>query len=217
MCAWQKEFLFYWWAATCAWVVQWVQMAASHLFSRCYVMFTPGFAEALFWWENVWICNIILLTFTKVTYLVIFAYFFSQWVNLSWSLTKPVAFPFTLSGLAWQLSVSHFNKFSLLTFSAAIHRNSPRPVKVPRCHSDPPNPHLIIPTPEGFRYEALLHHGLVSAVLANALESAGCSLWVQGFPFWLTRRFLELSPAVLRTHRSVLVAEERQPESFKMI
>nr|XP_020040794.1 mitogen-activated protein kinase kinase kinase 4 isoform X1 [Castor canadensis] len=33
---------------------------------------------------------------------------------------------------------------------AAIHRNSPRPVKVPRCHSDPPNPHLIIPAPEGF-------------------------------------------------------------------
>ncbi|XP_015477455.1 mitogen-activated protein kinase kinase kinase 4 isoform X5 [Parus major] len=32
----------------------------------------------------------------------------------------------------------------------AVHRNSPRPVKVPRCHSDPPNPHLIIPTPEGF-------------------------------------------------------------------
>ncbi|XP_029450009.1 mitogen-activated protein kinase kinase kinase 4 isoform X2 [Rhinatrema bivittatum] len=32
----------------------------------------------------------------------------------------------------------------------AIHRNSPRPVKVPRCHSDPPNPHLIIPNPEGF-------------------------------------------------------------------
>ncbi|XP_045150351.1 mitogen-activated protein kinase kinase kinase 4 isoform X1 [Echinops telfairi] len=32
----------------------------------------------------------------------------------------------------------------------ALHRNSPRPVKVPRCHSDPPNPHLIIPTPEGF-------------------------------------------------------------------
>ncbi|KAJ7413169.1 mitogen activated protein kinase kinase kinase 4 [Willisornis vidua] len=35
----------------------------------------------------------------------------------------------------------------------AVHRNSPRPVKVPRCHSDPPNPHLIIPTPEGFRYQ----------------------------------------------------------------
>ncbi|XP_074846380.1 mitogen-activated protein kinase kinase kinase 4 isoform X2 [Carettochelys insculpta] len=32
----------------------------------------------------------------------------------------------------------------------ATHRNSPRPMKVPRCHSDPPNPHLIIPTPEGF-------------------------------------------------------------------
>ncbi|KAM4692988.1 mitogen-activated protein kinase kinase kinase 4 isoform 2-T2 [Discoglossus pictus] len=32
----------------------------------------------------------------------------------------------------------------------AIHRNSPRPVKVPRCHSDPPNPHLATPTPEGF-------------------------------------------------------------------
>ncbi|KAM4771999.1 mitogen-activated protein kinase kinase kinase 4 isoform 2-T2 [Rhinophrynus dorsalis] len=32
----------------------------------------------------------------------------------------------------------------------ATHRNSPRPVKVPRCHSDPPNPNLIAPTPEGF-------------------------------------------------------------------
>ncbi|XP_068087837.1 mitogen-activated protein kinase kinase kinase 4 isoform X2 [Hyperolius riggenbachi] len=30
------------------------------------------------------------------------------------------------------------------------HRNSPRPVKVPRCHSDPPNPHLSTPTPDGF-------------------------------------------------------------------
>nr|XP_013800903.1 PREDICTED: mitogen-activated protein kinase kinase kinase 4 isoform X8 [Apteryx mantelli mantelli] len=36
----------------------------------------------------------------------------------------------------------------------AIHRNSPRPVKVPRCHSDPPNPHLIIPTPEGFSFSS---------------------------------------------------------------
>ncbi|KAG8583057.1 hypothetical protein GDO81_008264 [Engystomops pustulosus] len=32
------------------------------------------------------------------------------------------------------------------------HRNSPRPVKVPRCHSDPPNPHLNTPAPESFRY-----------------------------------------------------------------
>ncbi|XP_071997412.1 mitogen-activated protein kinase kinase kinase 4 isoform X5 [Engystomops pustulosus] len=31
------------------------------------------------------------------------------------------------------------------------HRNSPRPVKVPRCHSDPPNPHLNTPAPESFR------------------------------------------------------------------
>ncbi|XP_071997410.1 mitogen-activated protein kinase kinase kinase 4 isoform X3 [Engystomops pustulosus] len=30
------------------------------------------------------------------------------------------------------------------------HRNSPRPVKVPRCHSDPPNPHLNTPAPESF-------------------------------------------------------------------
>uniref|UniRef100_A0A8C5BMQ1 Protein kinase domain-containing protein n=1 Tax=Gadus morhua TaxID=8049 RepID=A0A8C5BMQ1_GADMO len=30
-------------------------------------------------------------------------------------------------------------------------RNSPRPVKVPRCHSDPPNPALFIPNAEGFR------------------------------------------------------------------
>ncbi|KAG7230147.1 hypothetical protein INR49_009867 [Caranx melampygus] len=31
-------------------------------------------------------------------------------------------------------------------------RNSPRPVKFPRCHSDPPNPNLFIPNAEGFRY-----------------------------------------------------------------
>ncbi|XP_059842463.1 mitogen-activated protein kinase kinase kinase 4 isoform X1 [Hypanus sabinus] len=36
-----------------------------------------------------------------------------------------------------------------------IHRNSPRPIKVPRCHSDPPNPHLIIPTSEGFSPKSL--------------------------------------------------------------
>uniref|UniRef100_A0A8C5H7I2 Mitogen-activated protein kinase kinase kinase 4 n=1 Tax=Gouania willdenowi TaxID=441366 RepID=A0A8C5H7I2_GOUWI len=29
-------------------------------------------------------------------------------------------------------------------------RNSPRPVKFPRCHSDPPNPNLFIPNAEGF-------------------------------------------------------------------
>uniref|UniRef100_A0A672J2N8 Mitogen-activated protein kinase kinase kinase 4 n=1 Tax=Salarias fasciatus TaxID=181472 RepID=A0A672J2N8_SALFA len=29
-------------------------------------------------------------------------------------------------------------------------RNSPRPVKVPRCHSDPPNPNLFIPNADGF-------------------------------------------------------------------
>nr|XP_027795249.1 mitogen-activated protein kinase kinase kinase 4 isoform X2 [Marmota flaviventris] len=41
----------------------------------------------------------------------------------------------------------------------AIHRNSPRPVKVPRCHSDPPNPHLIIPTPEGFSARSVTSDG----------------------------------------------------------
>ncbi|KAM6956719.1 mitogen-activated protein kinase kinase kinase 4 isoform 2-T2 [Aplochiton taeniatus] len=34
-------------------------------------------------------------------------------------------------------------------------RNSPRPVKVPRCHSDPPNPNLFIPTAEGFSSRSL--------------------------------------------------------------
>lgn len=48
----------------------------------------------------------------------------------------------------------HLSKCATFFMFAAIHRNSPRPVKVPRCHSDPPNPHLIIPTPEGFRYLA---------------------------------------------------------------
>ncbi|XP_036385031.1 mitogen-activated protein kinase kinase kinase 4-like isoform X2 [Megalops cyprinoides] len=30
-------------------------------------------------------------------------------------------------------------------------RNSPRPIKVPRCHSDPPNPNLFMPNTDGFR------------------------------------------------------------------
>ncbi|XP_056147549.1 mitogen-activated protein kinase kinase kinase 4 [Lampris incognitus] len=34
-------------------------------------------------------------------------------------------------------------------------RNSPRPVKVPRCHSDPPNPNLFIPSAEGFSSRSL--------------------------------------------------------------
>ncbi|XP_029690902.1 mitogen-activated protein kinase kinase kinase 4-like isoform X2 [Takifugu rubripes] len=34
-------------------------------------------------------------------------------------------------------------------------RNSPRPVKVPRCHSDPPNPNLFIPNVEGFSSRSL--------------------------------------------------------------
>ncbi|XP_026165377.1 mitogen-activated protein kinase kinase kinase 4 isoform X2 [Mastacembelus armatus] len=34
-------------------------------------------------------------------------------------------------------------------------RNSPRPVKFPRCHSDPPNPNLFIPNAEGFSSRSL--------------------------------------------------------------
>ncbi|XP_016892956.1 mitogen-activated protein kinase kinase kinase 4 isoform X2 [Cynoglossus semilaevis] len=36
-----------------------------------------------------------------------------------------------------------------------VPRNSPRPVKVPRCHSDPPNPNLFIPNAEGFSSRSL--------------------------------------------------------------
>ncbi|XP_074436414.1 mitogen-activated protein kinase kinase kinase 4 isoform X17 [Larus michahellis] len=49
----------------------------------------------------------------------------------------------------------------------AIHRNSPRPVKVPRCHSDPPNPHLIIPTPEGFRGSSVPENDRLSSIAAE--------------------------------------------------
>ncbi|CAO2628738.1 Mitogen-activated protein kinase kinase kinase 4 [Lemmus lemmus] len=59
---------------------------------------------------------------------------------------------------------------------AAIHRNSPRPVKVPRCHSDPPNPHLIIPTPEGFSTRSVpsdaRNHGNSVAAAAVAAAAA---------------------------------------------
>uniref|UniRef100_A0ABI7ZNJ5 Protein kinase domain-containing protein n=1 Tax=Felis catus TaxID=9685 RepID=A0ABI7ZNJ5_FELCA len=62
----------------------------------------------------------------------------------------------------------------------AIHRNSPRPVKVPRCHSDPPNPHLIIPTPEGFSTrsvpsDARSHGGPAAAVTVAAAGRPGPS------------------------------------------
>uniref|UniRef100_A0A8C6H4Q2 Mitogen-activated protein kinase kinase kinase 4 n=1 Tax=Mus spicilegus TaxID=10103 RepID=A0A8C6H4Q2_MUSSI len=49
----------------------------------------------------------------------------------------------------------------------AIHRNSPRPVKVPRCHSDPPNPHLIIPTPEGFRGSSVPENDRLASIAAE--------------------------------------------------
>ncbi|XP_070459300.1 mitogen-activated protein kinase kinase kinase 4 isoform X7 [Equus przewalskii] len=60
----------------------------------------------------------------------------------------------------------------------AIHRNSPRPVKVPRCHSDPPNPHLIIPTPEGFSTRSVpsdtrSHGSPAAAAVAAAAATAG--------------------------------------------
>ncbi|XP_048210360.1 mitogen-activated protein kinase kinase kinase 4 isoform X2 [Perognathus longimembris pacificus] len=60
----------------------------------------------------------------------------------------------------------------------AIHRNSPRPVKVPRCHSDPPNPHLIIPTPEGLSTRVpsdARSHGSPAAAAAAAAAAASAT------------------------------------------
>ncbi|MBN3306469.1 M3K4 kinase, partial [Amia calva] len=48
-----------------------------------------------------------------------------------------------------------------------VPRNSPRPVKVPRCHSDPPNPNLFIPNPEGFRGTNLHENDRLSSVAAE--------------------------------------------------
>lgn len=100
-------------------------------------------------------------------------------MGLFWSPAKLSLTLLSFTRLAWQFSTGPFNKLHLLPFSlAAIHRNSPRPVKVPRCHSDPPNPHLIIPTPEGFRYLVLclsshLFCGFFSGVHANILKATG--------------------------------------------
>lgn len=47
------------------------------------------------------------------------------------------------------------------------HRNSPRPVKVPRCHSDPPNPHLNTPTPEGFRGSSVPENDRLASVASE--------------------------------------------------
>ncbi|KAK2824175.1 hypothetical protein Q5P01_021350 [Channa striata] len=46
-------------------------------------------------------------------------------------------------------------------------RNSPRPVKVPRCHSDPPNPNLFIPNTEGFRGSNFHENDRLSSVAAE--------------------------------------------------
>uniref|UniRef100_A0A671QGJ1 Mitogen-activated protein kinase kinase kinase 4 n=1 Tax=Sinocyclocheilus anshuiensis TaxID=1608454 RepID=A0A671QGJ1_9TELE len=48
-------------------------------------------------------------------------------------------------------------------------RNSPRPVKVPRCHSDPPNPHLFIPSShsEAFRVSSVHENDRLSSVPAE--------------------------------------------------
>ncbi|XP_052025331.1 mitogen-activated protein kinase kinase kinase 4 isoform X1 [Apodemus sylvaticus] len=66
----------------------------------------------------------------------------------------------------------------------AIHRNSPRPVKVPRCHSDPPNPHLIIPAPEGFSTRSVpsdaRNHG--NSVAAAAVAAAATATSAAGRP-----------------------------------
>uniref|UniRef100_A0A7N8XET8 Mitogen-activated protein kinase kinase kinase 4 n=1 Tax=Mastacembelus armatus TaxID=205130 RepID=A0A7N8XET8_9TELE len=46
-------------------------------------------------------------------------------------------------------------------------RNSPRPVKFPRCHSDPPNPNLFIPNAEGFRGSSFHENDRLSSVAAE--------------------------------------------------
>ncbi|KAM9848182.1 mitogen-activated protein kinase kinase kinase 4 [Aulostomus maculatus] len=46
-------------------------------------------------------------------------------------------------------------------------RNSPRPVKVPRCHSDPPNPNLFIPNADGFRGSSYHENDRLSSVAAE--------------------------------------------------
>uniref|UniRef100_A0A8C5NA65 Mitogen-activated protein kinase kinase kinase 4 n=1 Tax=Gouania willdenowi TaxID=441366 RepID=A0A8C5NA65_GOUWI len=46
-------------------------------------------------------------------------------------------------------------------------RNSPRPVKFPRCHSDPPNPNLFIPNAEGFRGSSFHENDRLSTVAAE--------------------------------------------------
>ncbi|XP_072293719.1 mitogen-activated protein kinase kinase kinase 4 isoform X2 [Eucyclogobius newberryi] len=44
---------------------------------------------------------------------------------------------------------------------------TPRPVKVPRCHSDPPNPNLFISNAEGFRVSSYHENDRVSSVAAE--------------------------------------------------
>uniref|UniRef100_A0A672L0B0 Mitogen-activated protein kinase kinase kinase 4 n=1 Tax=Sinocyclocheilus grahami TaxID=75366 RepID=A0A672L0B0_SINGR len=60
--------------------------------------------------------------------------FARKWMNFV--LTKCESGRGTLVNLVFPVSSMYF----------AGPRNSPRPVKVPRCHSDPPNPHLFIPS-----------------------------------------------------------------------
>ncbi|KAM8947401.1 mitogen-activated protein kinase kinase kinase 4 isoform 2-T2 [Pelodytes ibericus] len=48
----------------------------------------------------------------------------------------------------------------------ATHRNSPRP-KVPRCHSDPPNPNLVTPTAEGFRGSSVPENDRLASIASE--------------------------------------------------
>ncbi|KAM9364091.1 mitogen-activated protein kinase kinase kinase 4 isoform 2-T2 [Pholidichthys leucotaenia] len=48
-----------------------------------------------------------------------------------------------------------------------VTRNNPRPVKFPRCYSDPPNPNLVIPNTEAFRVSSFHENGRLSSVAAE--------------------------------------------------
>ncbi|XP_069830473.1 mitogen-activated protein kinase kinase kinase 4 isoform X2 [Dendropsophus ebraccatus] len=56
---------------------------------------------------------------------------------------------------------------SPVTGFLVTHRNSPRPVKVPRCHSDPPNPHLNTPAPEGFRGSSVPENDRLASIASE--------------------------------------------------
>uniref|UniRef100_A0A672J5K5 Mitogen-activated protein kinase kinase kinase 4 n=1 Tax=Salarias fasciatus TaxID=181472 RepID=A0A672J5K5_SALFA len=99
-------------------------------------------------------------------------------------------------------------------------RNSPRPVKVPRCHSDPPNPNLFIPNADGFRYGparpessvCFCRHAALGA--SPAISGTSCSPTALGSSFHENDRLSSVAAEFKSLSRHSSPTEDREEPSY---